>query len=105
MERISILCWVLAWLGHIWFWIEKGEQRPAVAPLLATGTIIIVLYAGAICRMLFPAPVFIPICMRRAMRRVTQNSGRTIVVSNRQETRVLSLAELSFVEASNHDLV
>jgi len=43
--------------------------------------------------------------MRRAMRRVTQNSGRTIVVSNRQETRVLSLAELSFVEASNHDLV
>lgn len=43
--------------------------------------------------------------MDRAMRRVAHNAGHTIAVSNRQETRLVDLADLSYVEARNHDLI
>ncbi len=54
-----MLCWLLAYLGHIWFWMEKGKQRAAVAPLLSSGVIMMTLYAGALCGMLFPAALLL----------------------------------------------
>ena len=59
MRGILLLCWALAYLGHIWFWIEKQNQRPAIAPLLAASVMVTVLFAGAVCRVLLPAAVLL----------------------------------------------